>query len=325
MLISDLKHGLFKYEVKDYYAILGVPIFSNPKEIRLRYLKLAYQLHPDTNRAETKEDNDRASSILSKVVNRAYENLYKDKLRKETELIFKQISRRLTSEIDDISVSSEIAKKLLQEDKDKIEQLYKDTIETISKEQYQDLDKVQFKICLLSELNMIYLVRQKEESTAKTKPVEIASTEGGINQPTVVGVPTEVESVATEVQDTTAKEPVSRLDKLINSATKHMQTGNLEPAVLELREAVKLDSTSAIAHALLGSLYLDQDNKTYGRIHINKAMKLDPQEPKVKQAQQKLKAIEKSEKKASSQGKSGKSKGKKEKKEAPTIFGIRLW
>lgn len=110
MLISDLKGGLFKYEVKDYYAILGLPISASPKDIRLRYLKLAYQLHPDTNQAETRENREKASTILSKLVNPAYENLYKDKLRKECQLIFSEISMRLAPMAKEMTLSGEIPK-----------------------------------------------------------------------------------------------------------------------------------------------------------------------------------------------------------------------
>ena len=304
MLISDFKHGLFKYEVKDYYSILGVPISADPKTIRVRYLKLAYQLHPDTNRAATKEEKDQASNILSKIVNPAYENLYKDKLRKECELIFAEIAQRLAPDFDKIILTSEIAKKLLQEDDQKLAQKYQELIEQIRKDQYQDFNKVLVRVGLLSELNMIYLVRQKQQELSQVSTVEQSS---------------QSDSPAVE------KEPLTRLEKLILSAKKHIETVNYERALFDLREAVKLDANCAEAHALLGSVYLEQNNKTYGRIHINKAVSLDSSNPEVKKAQEKLDAIENKGKKAQAKASKKSKKGGKDKKESPKIFGIRLW
>ena len=56
-MISELKHGLFKYDVKDYYAILGVPIDADAKQVRSRYLQIAYLFHPDTCQLETQDQN----------------------------------------------------------------------------------------------------------------------------------------------------------------------------------------------------------------------------------------------------------------------------
>ena len=344
MLISDFKHGLFKYEVKDYYAILGMPISAHPKQIRIRYLKLAYQLHPDTNRNEDRAQKAQASNILSKILNPAYENLYKDKLRRECELIFSDIANRLVSDLDDITFSSETAKKLLQENPNKLEQKYKETVEKIRQDQYQDFNKISVKVGLLSELNMIYLVRQKQEQVSQVtgknyRPNSIASTEGVITQANRASNSRKVneEKTVKNQSSTTKKQPLTPLEKLIMSATKHIETLNYEPALFDLREAVKLDANNAVAHALLGLVYLEQNNKTYGRIHINKAVSLDSDNPQVKNAQEKLEAIygkksskgKKGTKGKSKDQKSGKSSKKsqddKGKKESPKIFGIPLW
>jgi curved DNA-binding protein CbpA len=344
MIISDLKHGLFKYEVKDYYAILGVPIDASAKDIRLRYLKIAYQLHPDTNRAQTQEEKQKASNILSKVVNAAYENLYKEKLRKECQLIMSEIGRRLATDAYKITIGSENAKKLLQEEKN-TDKTYHEMIEKFATEQYQDLNKLHIKIGLMSELNMVYLMSQKGKEMSKimgvssqpkivaSEPIIIEST-GNI---TTSGV-----NIDNPVESETSKKPsVSRLDKLISSAKQHAEDENYEQGIMDLREAVKIDSNSSTVHGLLGSMYLKQNNLIYGRIHINKAMMLNGNDPIAKQSQQELKNIEK-EKKAKSGGvspvksttkdnktpkSSEKSKDKdgKGKKEAPKIFGIPLW
>lgn len=340
MMISDLKHGLFKYDVKDYYAILGVPISASPKEIRLRYLKIAYQLHPDTNRAETEAEKKKASAILSKLVNPAYENLYKDNLRKECQLIFSEISRRLASDQYKITISSDTAKKLLEEERN-VDKIYLETLEKLAPEQYQDLNKLSIKISLISELNMVYLMRQKNPNfkSASSQP-QIVVSEGAISQKQ-----NNTPSINTDnppVSENAPKVKVSRFDKLIESAKQHAEDGNYEQGIIDLREAVKIDSNSSTVHALLGSLYLKQNNATYAKIHINKAMTLNGSDPVAIQAQKELKELDKKEKSGggdkakSSQpvkgGKQpdkskdkGKEKSKDGKKEAPKIFGISLW
>ncbi|WP_330204819.1 DnaJ domain-containing protein [Cyanobacterium sp. DS4] len=339
MLISDLKGGLFKYEVKDYYAILGLPISANPKDIRLRYLKLAYQLHPDTNQAETKENREKASTILSKLVNPAYENLYKDKLRKECQLIFSEISMRLAPMANEMTLSGEIPKKLLREEAN-FDKMYQDLIETLAKDQYQDLSKLALKIGLLSELNMIFLVRQKQGELGKVMGGASSNVEPkiAVSEPIITAAPGQSGNtgVSQQVEEKEEKVPVSRLEKLINSAKNHIEQFNPDAALFDLREAVKIDANSAEAHAMLGSVYLLQNNLPYGRIHINKAVGLDSNDPTVKKAQEELKQKEKkssagktdgkkTESKDSDKGKSKDKKDKKGKKEPPKIFGIPLW
>jgi len=336
MLISDLKGGLFKYEVKDYYAILGLPISASPKDIRLRYLKLAYQLHPDTNQAETKENREKASTILSKLVNPAYENLYKDKLRKECQLIFSEIAMRLAPMAKEMTLSGEIPKRLLREEAN-FDKMYQDLIETLAKEQYQDLSKLAIKIGLLSELNMIYLVRQKQGELGKVMGGGSSNFEPkiAVSEPIITAAPEQSGNtgVSQQVEEKEEKVPVSRLEKLINSAKNHMEQLNPDAALFDLREAVKIDANSAVAHAMLGSVYLLQNNLPYGRIHINKAVGIDSNNPTVKKALEELKQKEKKSstgktdaKKTESKGSDKeKSKDKKGKKEPPKIFGIPLW
>ncbi|BAQ63291.1 hypothetical protein GM3709_56 [Geminocystis sp. NIES-3709] len=339
-MISDLKHGLFKYDVKDYYAILGVPISASPKDVRLRYLKIAYQLHPDTNRAETEAEKQKASMILSKLVNPAYENLYKDNLRKECQLIFSEIGRRLASDQYKITIGSDTAKKLLQEERN-LDKVYLETLEKLAPEQYHDLDKLSIKIALISELNMVYLMRQKNPNfkSASSQP-QIVVSEAGISQSSGKNVPVMNTNNPPVSDNPPPKATVSRIDKLIASAKQHLENGNYEQGILDLREAVKIDASSSTVHALLGSLYMKQNNLVYARIHINKAIALNSNDSIALQAQKELKEIEKKEKsapestvkstkevKGSKPTDKGKEKSKdgKGKKEPPKIFGIPLW
>ena len=71
-MVFPIQQGLFKFDVIDHYAILGVSVESDIATIRQRYLKIAYRLHPDTCKAETQVEKQRANELLSRLVNPAY-------------------------------------------------------------------------------------------------------------------------------------------------------------------------------------------------------------------------------------------------------------
>jgi len=243
----------------------------------------------------------------------------------------------------EITLGGEIPKKLFQEEGNKFEKTYKDLVEQLSKDQYQDLSKLPVKIAILSELNMVYLIRQSQGELGKVMGTsgrvepQVVASEPIISSTTGTTTAGNQVPVAEPVAVKEEKQPVSRLEKLISSAKNHVEQYNLDAAVFDLREAVKLDPNSAIAHAMLGSIYLEQNNLPYGRIHINKAVTLDKDDPTVKKAQEDLKKKEKksatpgkgddkkTQTKASDKGKSKDKKDTKGKKEPPKIFGIPLW
>jgi hypothetical protein len=74
-MLFPIKQGLFQYDLTDHYAILGVPLDANSKQIRDRYHKIAFRLHPDTCKAQTEQERLLANQVLSKLVNPAYEIL----------------------------------------------------------------------------------------------------------------------------------------------------------------------------------------------------------------------------------------------------------
>lgn len=345
-MISEIKYGLFKYEVKDYYAVLGVPVYANAQEIRLRYLKIAYQLHPDTCKISDENYKKKASQILSKLVNPAYENLYKDKPRRECELILGEISRKLAADAYKITIATESAKTLFNQDHGR-EKLYTELLEKLAVEQYQDLDKIITKIALISELNMVYVMFQTESERTSTRKINVPSATSE-KSPVIVSASNQESSEPTKNinsagEDDSSGSTMSRLSRLIRSATQSKEQGNFEQGVLDLREALKIEPNNSTSHALIGSIYLEQGNLTYGKIHIKKAIQLDPNNSLAKESQEKLKNLQAQDKKKpdsktqktpekSSSNKAQKTpekskdgKDDKDKKNVPKIFGIPLW
>ena len=98
MVEFPIQQGLFKHNVMDYHAILGAPLDLGGPEIRQRYLKIAYFLHPDTCKLESAADKKRAIKLFSKLVNPAYEILSRENSRTEQVLIISEIARGLVPE-----------------------------------------------------------------------------------------------------------------------------------------------------------------------------------------------------------------------------------
>lgn len=334
-MLEDIKYGLFKYDVKDYYAILGVPIDANAKQVRLRYLKIAYNLHPDTCKSSDQSHKKKASQILSKLVNPAYENLYKDKARRECELIFRDVGKTLAADAHNITIATETAKKLWSEEK-KRDKLYKEYLDRLSTDQYEELDKILTKIALISELNMVYLMAINSTQTKSSK--QFATTSQASKTVAQTNPTVQVEENTSNVTPESEEDPSkSRLLKLISNAEEHKQEGNIEQAILDLRDALKLDPNNSYSHALIGSLYFEQNNLPYAKIHVKKSLSLNPNEKLAKEIDEKVNSSQNNNGKKSKDNqksapksdktkkKATKSKSDKKKKEAPKIFGIPLW
>ncbi|MDJ0728993.1 MAG: J domain-containing protein [Crocosphaera sp.] len=274
-----IEQGLFKYDITDHYAILGVPINADSRQIRQRYLKIAYILHPDTFHGKTDKEKQFATKILSKLVNPAYETLSKDRSRSEYKLVLSQMGQNLADELSSITLATDEAQKLLQTSQDR-ELTYHRLLNPLASQQYDNLDNLFYIIAQISELNLIYLMlsqgeQVKEKARAKSKPK------------------LEPEPKAKTSSSSMGKEPKkedkkSAIKTALKRAQDYLERNNLSQAIIELRETLKEDPNNSTCHGLLGLAYLKEKQLTMAKIHINKARKVNPQDPIVIQAKQAL-------------------------------------
>ena len=291
-----IKHGLFKANITDYHAILGVALDAEPKAIRLKYLRTAQKLHPDTCRGDS-EEKKLAGKILSKLVNPAYEELSNKSKFAEHQLVLTQIGKSHAERSDRLTMASEPARKLLSAEKD-LEKVYYQLLEELVKEQYQQIDKILINIAVISELNFIYLVlKQKqginrEEQAIKkqfSKPIKShrqAPSQGGDRN----------EQKASKIvfQDNVEEStPQSRSASYIRRAKEYLEKGNINDVISELRDALKIDPNNATAHALMGKAYLKQNRLTMAKVHVNKANSVEPKNPEVIQSKELLEKVTK--------------------------------
>ncbi|MFN3360499.1 MAG: J domain-containing protein, partial [Pseudanabaenaceae cyanobacterium] len=152
--LQKLNSGIGKYDVEDYYAVLGVPLSCSFETLRERYITLAKQLHPDL-----APHNPQAHQYLSRLINPAYSILQQERERSEYLDLLRLLAKRLVKQsVKDFTPQSEAAQKLLANPSIS---LYERLVKEIATKQFEDPNKTWEYINCLSELNLIYLLLQE--------------------------------------------------------------------------------------------------------------------------------------------------------------------
>lgn len=292
-----IKHGLFKLNITDHHAILGVSIDADAKEVRLRYLKIAQQLHPDKCKSDPTK-KELAGQILSKLVNPSYEQLSRKNSFAEHQLVLTQIGKRLAEKKSDLTLNSQKAQTLL-ESGDKVELIYLKQLKELGAQQYKSLDQVTEAIATISELNLVYLmlkyrhsINREEQKSVTKQPVAQKTTK--VQKSVIPKTPSSTPPRQTADEPT----PQSMVESYIRRAQQYMNRQDFAQAIVELRDALKIDPNNSICHALLGKAYLKQQQLTMAKVHINKAYKANSKEPVVIESKQELEKVLKTQNKS---------------------------
>ncbi len=251
--LCKIDTGIGKYEVDDYYAVLGIPLNSSPLVLRERYITLAKELHPDVNPTE------KANQYFAKLVNPAYEILQQDRERSEYLDLLRLLAKRLLKQsLKDFVPRSEAAKKLITTPTVTV---YERLVKEIACSQLQDLDRAMEYISWLSELNLIYLLLQEGYRPGAASKMESAST-------------VKYEDFKT-VKDVTNPKNVTQH---IAKAQEHMKAQLWTMALQELRAAIQLDPKHSLCHSLLGQVYLHQNLVGMAKVSFQQALKYNPKD-----------------------------------------------
>lgn len=263
----QVNRGLFKLDLVDHHAVLGVPLDADTKQVRKRYLKIARKLHPDSLRDATDTQKQQASELLSKLVNPAYEVLSQEKSSVEHKLSLKLKGQQLQQQPTLLSFSADLPKKVASSNN--VDYEYSNALKPLIAEQYESLEEVFDAIGAISELNAAYVMRQ-----------------GGAPKPTqesVAAPSTATETSGNETTDSAAGRGMSQrerrvqlIDSFINRAKEFEYKGNFSRGIIELREALKTHPQNARCHAELGRLYMRSNQLKLASIHTNRSLELDP-------------------------------------------------
>jgi curved DNA-binding protein CbpA len=281
----QIDRGLFKFDFTDYHAILGIPVDADEKEVRKRYLRITRNLHPDSCKADSERGKAFANQLLSKLVNPAYEQLSRG--HREYQIRLGHLGKRLAAEGGKIAPKSDLAKQLTQAGVG-VDPTYRNALKTLASNQYDELDRVLDKIGEISELNMVYLMLKAKqgEGVARKKPVARAGTIGK-KPPSGAGAerqPVGTGGTSGNSGSTLSDSGMGRVEEYLRRADGYMMKNNFAGAVLELREALKLDANNHRSHSLLGYAYLKQNQTAMAKVHVKKALQLNPQDERALKA-----------------------------------------
>lgn len=266
----NIDSGLFLFDFIDHHAVLGVPVDADFKEIRKRYLHIARRLHPDTCKSASVTEKQQASSLLSKLVNPAYEKFAQERSRAEYMLVLNQMSKRLTTDWATIQLKSEISQQLKQSND--IDRAYRTFINQLAQKQYHSLEQVLPLIAQISELNLVYLMHKGSRGDHKSLP----------------SIPVQHLSTNKQQPPSSQPDPESAVEPYLRRAQTLIEKNIFAQARVELQDALKLAPNNSRAHSLIALVYLKQNQSTMARVHINKALQIDPQDPLAKKLKQQL-------------------------------------
>ncbi|MEM9265769.1 MAG: DnaJ domain-containing protein [Cyanobacteria bacterium P01_F01_bin.13] len=272
----QVNRGLFKLDLVDHHAILGVPLDADAKQVRKRYLKIARKLHPDSLRSATDEQKQQASELLSKLVNPAYEVLSQEKASVEHKVSLKLKGEQLQKTPALLSLSTAESKKVA--NSNNVDYAYSTALKTLILEQYESLDTAIDAIGEISELNAVYVMRQGG-APPSGETVTAPETDGPGDQPE--------ESTTVRVKSSSERR-AELIKSFINRAKEFEYKGNFSRAIVELREAVKAHPQNPICHAELGRMYMRSKQLKMAGIHTKRALEIDPDNQTAAEVKRKL-------------------------------------
>jgi curved DNA-binding protein CbpA len=276
-----IEQGLFSLNFTDYHAILGVAIDADLKEIRKRYLQVARRLHPDSNSIADETDRQRAANLLSKLVNPAYEKLSQEKNYSEYCILVRLKGQQALQQQETVALTADAALKLAAASD--VDNTYRAALRELSSRQYEQLDQAIDFIGQISELNLVYLMRKEKRKESPLPSPQSLSSNSASKTATA-------QAPAPAAQPTPAAPPTR--DALIESylwrAQEFENRKDFSKAILELREALKLEPTNSTCHSRLGVVFFKTNQLTMARIHFNKALELNPQDAVALEGKRKL-------------------------------------
>ncbi|MGB2925587.1 MAG: DnaJ domain-containing protein, partial [Limnothrix sp.] len=240
-----INQGLFLLDIADHFAILGLPMDAEAKQVRKAYLRIAQRLHPDTCKAEDDAEKQLASDLLSKLVNPAYEQLSKPTSWSEYQVILKQLSRQLSDHQDgSLKLKSAIATQLYGQSGDIVEP-YKTRVEELAKDNYRNVGTALDNIAELSELNLVYLKTQNQTKTSllsgkKTSSSRTTATNTRAGDRTTT-TQTKATATGTSTQNIRKTTSSSSLEAALWRGEEHLKKKNYAKAILEFKDAIRLD------------------------------------------------------------------------------------
>lgn len=247
----------------DPYAVLGISVTADDRQILKRYHTLAKLLHPDRQTKSSKKDQELATAIFSHLINPAYEQLKNQ--HKRFSVITMLLSQARVLKQQALSSESAIVQEIRQMSAPQAELFYEEAIACYAEAQYKSIHEFYQVTRQINTLNLAYLQLHKPHLLLPQEPFPII--------PKVEVKPVELTFEKTNVK------PVLKnyAQRHYERAIEYSKSTKWTLAVQELRDAIKLEPNNSDYHALLGFVHLQQKLLGMARVYIRQALKLNPQ------------------------------------------------
>ncbi len=274
----------------DPYAVLGIPVTADPQRIMKRYRTVAKVLHPDRYGLASPTTRDWVTQVLARVVNPAYSKIKDDLGQREIlALVRLQALKNLK---DGVPLHSDIARSLSQQAVQNTEIFYEQQVSRIAEEMYSVPAELEGRIQSLLELNSVYLqIKQGEQQPLRQRRIGLMSP-----PPPPAPSPTARPAGGNASHGHANNGPLSdSLGSPCNYAQRHYdrakhyaQNADWKDALQELKDAIRLDPNCSNYHALMGFIYLKQEQVGMARVYFKQALKLNPDDKLAKRFSQYL-------------------------------------
>jgi curved DNA-binding protein CbpA len=262
----------------DPYAILGVSVNADERQIIKRYHALAKQLHPDKYINSDNPDDELASLILSRLINPAYQQLKQAKkrlaivgeLRSKASVLDPQTIAELQT-----AVNLQITPMSVQE----ANLVYEQAIASYVEIQYKSLAKSYQITKQISKLNLVYLSLHRKNTLQPPLLPKISTSTASVS---IVPRP-EVKKVDLNLPKSPVKDTkpthINYAQRNYERAVEYGQQAKWGLAVKELRDAIKLEPNNSDYYALLGVIHFQQNFPGMAKVYIRQSLKLNPKQP----------------------------------------------
>lgn len=247
----------------DPYAIIGVPVTTDTSRLVKRYRTVAKLLHPDRYSGADPQVCDLVTQILARLVNPAY-GAVKDERSQREMLALVRLSA-LQALKDGIAVQTAVARSLQAKPVHTAEIFYEQQVSALADRQYSDLDSFSDCTRSLIELNCVYLQLKQGETNPRPRRTGLMNAQPEAN----AAIKPVSEAAAVTSNHLYAKRHYDR-------AKHYAQTSGWREAITELKDAIRMDPSCSDYHALMGFVYLKQEQRGMARVHLKQALKLNP-------------------------------------------------
>ena len=177
--------GLFKFDFTDHHAFLGVSVDADATGVRDRYKEVARLMHPDSANWQTVNEKMLATKIFSSIVNQSYGQISKAAQLQEQQAMLELLAKRITADAGKIDISSSSAQKLYQQSSEDLNRVYHELLKELALQQYRLLESSTEVTGQISELNLVYLLRKRNQANRPPLTSADSVTNKIVDQPSV--------------------------------------------------------------------------------------------------------------------------------------------